>query len=684
MVTIKLGSGQKQLTQEITIIEPEPEPITEFYDPTADFEFLVDINNVSFTNLSQYDENLTDGGLQYEWDFGDGSEGTTEADPTHEYAEVGEYEVILKVTDTNGSSAQVTKTVMIEEVPAPVTDPPETDPNDENGSGENGDDTPAGGNSENGGDPNDEPTTEPPANNDPVDSGGGFKPTLFLIALLILLVFGGGGLLFFRKIQHPELTFGDIIAEEIARLTRKRSKPNSPTANENSSAASATVAAANTETASGSDESTASEQLNNSNEIVVEGEASNSAPAAELETQEGAAPEWLSPPPTTPEPAPVAPPEAKPEEIESAPGQTTAAPDQPQPGVNDEQNPSDAGSPFVNAAATDISSETKPAPVPTTAAATEKPTNRQNAANSPFAEASGAPTTEPANTVGAAATNTQPAAENLTTDTTEQNVAPKESAEVRMPEQKPTTAVAQSQQAVAPLPVAEQSAAPEAVNAEEKSVNTQQPDPKQQIDRQTQKTPEQNANQQAQNSASTSPQQPTASQTESEMNKASIEETQSKPAEQAQAASPSQATEQTNEQSITTRQAGAENQNTQAAPQQLLNQRNQGSDLKPPNDTSAQNPAPQHTTTPPATTANNTETAPESATNTHPAITLVKEAAEDAVEQGPLAGEADLATKVVPPVQKIEQSAPQATKNGTSSLAGEAEIPQNNNKPRAE
>lgn len=63
--------------------------------PTADFTFIADEFNVTFTNVSM-------DATSYNWDFGDGNSSTDE-NPMHTYAEGGSYEVTL--TARNGSNS---------------------------------------------------------------------------------------------------------------------------------------------------------------------------------------------------------------------------------------------------------------------------------------------------------------------------------------------------------------------------------------------------------------------------------------------------------------------------------------------------------------------------------------------------------------------------------------------------
>ena len=68
---------------------------------------------VNFTGSSSTDD---DGIASYSWDFGDGSEVSTEADPAHIFTEVGDYTVTLTVTDAEGLSDTATLTINVNEV----------------------------------------------------------------------------------------------------------------------------------------------------------------------------------------------------------------------------------------------------------------------------------------------------------------------------------------------------------------------------------------------------------------------------------------------------------------------------------------------------------------------------------------------------------------------------------------
>ncbi|MDX5421021.1 MAG: PKD domain-containing protein, partial [Hymenobacteraceae bacterium] len=60
--------------------------------------------------------------LTYEWDFGDGSPKSNEADPEHTFTsgEMANYEVVLKVTDPEGLSSTAKLTVSLNNTPPVV------------------------------------------------------------------------------------------------------------------------------------------------------------------------------------------------------------------------------------------------------------------------------------------------------------------------------------------------------------------------------------------------------------------------------------------------------------------------------------------------------------------------------------------------------------------------------------
>ncbi|PKQ22127.1 MAG: cell surface protein, partial [Actinobacteria bacterium HGW-Actinobacteria-5] len=94
------NGGQTTVTNPVTTLANQA--------PTADFSFAVDKQDVTFDGSASSDSDGTV--ASYLWDFGDGGTSTL-ATPSHHFATVGDQSVTLTVTDDNGATGSVTKTV---------------------------------------------------------------------------------------------------------------------------------------------------------------------------------------------------------------------------------------------------------------------------------------------------------------------------------------------------------------------------------------------------------------------------------------------------------------------------------------------------------------------------------------------------------------------------------------------
>lgn len=80
--------------------------------PQADFDYDAQALTVSFTDSSSDANNDI---TQWSWDFGDGAT-STDANPVHAYAQSGNYQVTLTVTDSEGNTDSSVQTVVVSDV----------------------------------------------------------------------------------------------------------------------------------------------------------------------------------------------------------------------------------------------------------------------------------------------------------------------------------------------------------------------------------------------------------------------------------------------------------------------------------------------------------------------------------------------------------------------------------------
>jgi PKD repeat protein len=100
------ADATNSVTQQVTVTT------TANVNPTADFDFICNAEECTFTDNSADSDGTI---ASYAWDFGD-TETSTEADPVHTYAgvtELTDFDVTLTVTDDDGGTGTVTKTVAV-------------------------------------------------------------------------------------------------------------------------------------------------------------------------------------------------------------------------------------------------------------------------------------------------------------------------------------------------------------------------------------------------------------------------------------------------------------------------------------------------------------------------------------------------------------------------------------------
>ncbi|MBR4678134.1 MAG: PKD domain-containing protein [Bacteroidales bacterium] len=77
--------------------------------PTPKINFECNVNIGSLTT-----KNTTENAVQWLWDFGDETGSSTEKEPVHQYAKVGEYDVTLKAISKNQCISEDTKHIKVE------------------------------------------------------------------------------------------------------------------------------------------------------------------------------------------------------------------------------------------------------------------------------------------------------------------------------------------------------------------------------------------------------------------------------------------------------------------------------------------------------------------------------------------------------------------------------------------
>ena len=112
LYVIRFGNHDTVLRIRYNDIVDNTPPIADFQVP--DVKFVLG-TSVSFDGSVSSDPEGDD--LTFEWDFGDGNT-SNETNPSYQFSDVGEYDVVLKVTDTYGQMQQKTETIVIGIPPA--------------------------------------------------------------------------------------------------------------------------------------------------------------------------------------------------------------------------------------------------------------------------------------------------------------------------------------------------------------------------------------------------------------------------------------------------------------------------------------------------------------------------------------------------------------------------------------
>lgn len=98
--------------------------------------FTHDLTTVHTDETLTFQSSITwgDGPFEYDWDFGDGSSHSTQANPTHVYTDAGEYQAKLVVTDADGDQDSFEVDITVEEAENTDTDSTDnTDPGSTDG-----------------------------------------------------------------------------------------------------------------------------------------------------------------------------------------------------------------------------------------------------------------------------------------------------------------------------------------------------------------------------------------------------------------------------------------------------------------------------------------------------------------------------------------------------------------------
>jgi uncharacterized protein YkwD len=104
------GKGKHKVVATDTSGVADTAVVTVLKPPTAEFTYAVADLDVTFTDASTDDDGVINA---WSWDFGDGVGTSTRQNPVHSYASTGSYDVTLTVTDNDGLSGTITRSVTV-------------------------------------------------------------------------------------------------------------------------------------------------------------------------------------------------------------------------------------------------------------------------------------------------------------------------------------------------------------------------------------------------------------------------------------------------------------------------------------------------------------------------------------------------------------------------------------------
>lgn len=110
------ATGSVSVEHEVLANQP---PVAVISDPECD------LLECSFDGSQSSDPDSGDSIVSHEWDFGDGSDGSANAKPTHVFDEPGAYTVMLTVTDEDGATGSATYKLSLNTEPDPNSTAPE-------------------------------------------------------------------------------------------------------------------------------------------------------------------------------------------------------------------------------------------------------------------------------------------------------------------------------------------------------------------------------------------------------------------------------------------------------------------------------------------------------------------------------------------------------------------------------